>query len=139
LKAFQEAFSHESNLSVWKKCGAVPLTRSALNSNKVRHKVPVMAALEHQEGLTITNNLPEILKLQELEALNHFYCGILISNGFDGTELRLNAPKRKSIVVILKPNSLECQEAMRKASSVGATFQATGGGHLNSDNFFKAD
>jgi hypothetical protein len=136
--AFQEAFSHESNLSVWKKCGAVPLTRSALKSNKVRHEVPVMAALEEQEGLTLTIESPEIRKLRELDALNLFYTNLLSSNGFDGSKLRHEAPQRKLIVAISKPNSLERQLAMKKASSAGATFQATGGGHLNSDDFFKA-
>jgi hypothetical protein len=136
--AFQEAFSHDSNRAVWAKCGAVPLTRIALKSNKVRHEVPVLAALEHQEGLTITNDSPEIQKLRDLEALNHFYCGILTSNGFAGSKLQLDAPKRKFVAAVSKPNSVERQEAMKKASSAGATFQATGGGHLNSDDFFKA-
>jgi hypothetical protein len=136
--AFQDAFSHEANLTVWKKCGSVPLTRSALKSNKVRHEVPVMAALQQQEGLTITVESPEIKKLQDLEELNMFYCNILTANGFAGSQLRIDAPKRKAIVAVSKPNSLERQEAMAKASSAGATFQATGGGHLNSDDFFKA-
>jgi hypothetical protein len=33
--AFSEAFSVERNLSCWRKCGAVPLTRLPLRSNKV--------------------------------------------------------------------------------------------------------
>jgi hypothetical protein len=136
--AFQDAFSHESNLAVWEKCGAVPLTRSAMKSNKVRHEVPVLAALAPQEGLTVTVESPEIRKLQELEDLNRFYCAILDANGFDGSKLRLDAPKRKSVVAVSKPNTVERQQAMKKAGSAGATFQATGGGHLNSDDFFKA-
>jgi hypothetical protein len=123
---------------VWEKCGAVPLTRVALKSNKVRHEVPVLAALQAQEGLTITEESPEVKKLRDLEDLNLFYCNILTANGFAGSNLRIDAPKRKSIVAVSKPNSLERQEAMAKASSAGATFQATGGGHLNSDDFFKA-
>jgi hypothetical protein len=136
--AFQNAFSHDSNLAVWAKCGAVPLTRLAIKSNKVRHEVPVMAALEHQEGLTITVESPEIQKLQELDDLNLFYCNILNCSGFAGSKLRMEAPKRRLIVAISKPNSMERQLAMKKATSAGATFQATGGGHLNSNDFFKA-
>jgi hypothetical protein len=49
---FQKAFDHISNLSVWEVCGVVPLTRLAIQSSKVRHEVPVMAALETQEELT---------------------------------------------------------------------------------------
>ena len=37
--SFDLAFSPRICLSSWNKCGAVPLTRAALNSNKVRHEV----------------------------------------------------------------------------------------------------
>jgi hypothetical protein len=136
--AFQEAFSNEANLNVWKVCGAVPLTRSAMQSDKVRHEVPVMAALEHQEGLTTSLNSPEIQKLKDLDDQNKLFCDILSGCGFDGSKLRIEAPKRKLIVAVSKPNTLQRQQAMKKASSAGATFHATGGGHLNSDDYFKA-
>jgi hypothetical protein len=136
--AFQEAFDHDSNLNVWKVCGAVPLTRSAMQSDKVRHEVPVMAALEPQEGLTTSLDSPEIQKLQDLDDQNKSYCDFLSARGFDGSKLRMEAPKRKLIVAVSKPNTLARQVAMKKASSAGATFHATGGGHLNSDDYFKA-
>jgi hypothetical protein len=112
----------------------------AIKSNKVRHEIPVMAALEPQEGLTTAASLdtPEIRKLKELDKLNFEYCSWLTANGFDGTKLRMKAPTRKTIVAVSKPNTLERQQAMKKACSAGATFHATGGGHLNSDDFFKA-
>jgi hypothetical protein len=135
--AFQEAFSHDSNLAGWAKCGAVPLTRLAVKSNKVRHEVPVMAALEQQEGLT-SMDTPEVRKLIALDRLNLYFTNMLSANGFDGSKLRMEAPKRKTIVAVSKPNTLERQQAMRKATSAGQTFHATGGGHLNSDDFFKA-
>jgi hypothetical protein len=138
LNAFQEAFAHGSNLDNWASCGAVPLTRSALKSSKVRHEVPVMEALVQQEGLTTTIDSPEIQKLIELDKFNLECCTTLTTFGFDGSKLRKEAPKRKKIVAVSKPNSLERQQAMKKASSAGQTFHATGGGHLNSDDFFKA-
>jgi hypothetical protein len=135
--SFQEAFAHDSNLSGWAKCGAVPLTRVAMKSNKVRHEVPVFNALIPQEGLTSTDT-PEIRKLVELEEMNGRYCNILTANGFAGDFLRMAAPKRKKVVAVSQPNTLERQEALRNASSAGKTFHATGGGHLNSDDYFKA-
>lgn len=41
-------------------------------------------------------------------------------------------------MAVSKPNTQERQEVMKKAATAGATFQATGGGHLNSDDYFKA-
>ena len=38
---FDESFSVERCLGAWKKCGAVPLTRSVLKSNLVRHEINV--------------------------------------------------------------------------------------------------
>lgn len=92
---FQDSFDHASNLSVWNACGAVPLTRSVLQSDKVRHEVPVMEALEQQEGLTISQDSKEIKKLVELDRINQFNCNVLSANGFDGTQLRIEASKRK--------------------------------------------
>jgi hypothetical protein len=97
-----------------------------------------MAALEAQEGLTTTVDSPEIRKLEELDMLNLQYCTTLTTHGFDGTKLRKEAPKRKTVVAVSKPNTLDRQQAMKKATSAGQTFHATGGGHLNSDDFFKA-
>jgi hypothetical protein len=138
--SFQEAFDHKSNLSVWKECGAVPLTRSAMHSNKVRHEVPTFGALTVQEGLTdiSTERGRAVQKLKQLDAHNLFYCKVLTDNGYDGNKLRKEAPKRKTNVAVSMPNTLERQQAMKKASSAGQTFHATGGGHLNSDDFFKA-
>jgi hypothetical protein len=69
----QEAFQHEANLNVWKVCGVVPLTRLAMQSSKVRHKVPVMTALEHQEGLSTSLDLPAIKKLKQLDHKNKLF------------------------------------------------------------------
>jgi hypothetical protein len=114
------------------------LTRLALQSSKVRHKVPVLGALEEKEGLTVSLESPDVQKLKELDATNLFYCNMLSANGYSGSKLRIKAPKRKHIVAVSKPNTLKRQEAMKKATTAGVTFQATRGGHLNSDDYFKA-
>jgi hypothetical protein len=62
----------------------------------------------------------------------------LSANGYNGSKLCLKALKRKAVVVVSKPNTLQPNQVMKKMASAGATFHATGGGHLNSDDFFKA-
>ena len=39
--SFSSAFSVDANISCWKKCGAIPLTKSSFLSNQVRHEVVV--------------------------------------------------------------------------------------------------
>ena len=130
--SFSLAFSIERNIACWKKCGAVPLTRSPLHSEEVRHEVPTgPAAL-----LTVTN--PAIDHLKNLEDLNDFYCTFLSSNGFDGNQLRKEAPKRTTYVAVTEPHSLERIRALKKAKTAGQMFYATGGRHINSEEFFKS-
>jgi hypothetical protein len=135
VNSFQTAFNIDLNQSAWLKCGAVPLTRTALKARAVRHEIPVMAALNDDTGLT---DSVEIRKLKELDQMNCYYCQILATAGFNGEPFRIEAPTRKKIVAVSKPNSLERIEALRKATTAGGMFHATGGGHINSDDFFKA-
>jgi hypothetical protein len=133
--AFSEAFSVERNLSCWRKCGAVPLTRLPLRSNEVRREVPVgVAALRVAEE----EEDPQIANLRKLEALNAFYCDVLSSAGFDGSQLKRKAPTRETYVAVTQPHSKDRIEAIKKAKTAGQMFYATGGRHLNSDEFFCA-
>jgi hypothetical protein len=133
--AFQKAFNMEANRSAWLKCGSIPLTRLVLRSQAVRHQVPLYAALNDDPLLTDNE---EIRKLKELDNLNCYYCQILATNGFDGKPFRITAPKRTTTIAVSKPNTQERRDALKKASTAGQTFHATGGGHLNSDDFFLA-
>jgi hypothetical protein len=101
----------------------------------VRHQVPLYAALNDDPLLTDNE---EIRKLKELDNLNCYYCQILATNGFDGKPFRITAPKRTTTIAVSKPNTQERRDALKKASTAGQTFHATGGGHLNSDDFFLA-
>lgn len=133
--AFTESFSVERNLSCWRKCGAVPLTRAPLQSASVRREVPVgAAAAAHANGPSD----PAVDHLRNLEDLNKFYCSLLSANGFDGEQLRRYAPKRSTVVAVTQEHSVERMRAIRKARTAGQMFYATGGRHLNSDEFFKA-
>jgi hypothetical protein len=71
--------------------------------------------------------------------LNKFYCNILTAIGFDGAQLKKAAPTRKTFVVVTKAHCKERILAIRKASTTGQMFFATGGRHLNADEFFQAD
>jgi hypothetical protein len=133
--SFTKAFSIEANLSCWMKCGAVPLTRQPLLSNLVRREVPVGDA-----AAIVADELedPRISLLKRLEAMNRFYCDILLSHGFNSNGLRLDAPKRVTYVGVTDPNSQQRVKAIKEAKTAGQMFYATGGQHINSDEFFKA-
>jgi hypothetical protein len=109
-----------------------------LKAPGVRSEVAVGDAAKHL--LPGKESDPQILQLKQLENLNPFYCHVLTSNGFDGGKLKTtsNAPTRKNYVAITEPHSQARVDAIKKAKSAGGMFYATGGRHLNSDKFFKA-
>jgi hypothetical protein len=133
--AFSDAFSIERNLSCWKKCGAVPLTRSPLYSGEIRHEIPVGAA---QQVLGGGEDDAGVAQLKSLETMNKFYCDILTANGCDGSKLLKEAPTRITYVAVTEEHSQERVAAIRNAKTAGQMFFATGGRHLNSDEFFQA-
>ena len=124
---FEKAFSHERNLSCWNKCGAVPLTRAPLHGPNVRQELD-------RDG----SNDRAQLKLKDIEKWNHYYCDFLTANGYAGFQLKTYAPVRKTTPAVTVPNTKERIKAIRNAKSSGQMFYATGGQHLNSDDFFKA-
>ena len=129
--AFSSAFSVAANINVWHKCGAVPLTRLPLLSKGVRHEVPIGAA-----ALQVQSVAPEVLRLKNIESLNHFYCDVLTSSGYDGAKLRKDAPTRSTYVAVTEPQSEERVQAIKKAKTAGQMFFATGGRHVNTEQFF---
>ena len=133
--AFTDAFSVEKNLLCWRKCGAVPLTRAPLDCNTIRHEVPVEGAAAEQIGEQCELGTQQ---LKNLESLNHFYVDFLSANGFDGDKLRKDAPTRLTFVAVTKPHSKDRVLAISKAKTAGQLFFATGGRHVNSNEFFQA-
>jgi len=125
---FEKAFSKEKNLSCWRKCGAVPLTLSPLSNPNVRQEV---------ERLDGQNNKSQEDRKQ-IEQWNHYYCDFLTAHGYAGYHLMGYAPIRKTTPAITIPNTNERVQAIRDAKSSGMMFYATGGQHLNSDDFFIA-
>jgi hypothetical protein len=133
--AFSDAFSIERNLSCWKKCGAVPLTKAPLHSGEIRREVPVGAAADAVAGLPEDDGVTD---LKNVEALNRFYCDILTANGCDGSTLRKDAPTRATHVAVTEPHSSARVKMIKNAKTAGQLFFATGGQHLNSNDFFRA-
>jgi hypothetical protein len=133
--AFSDAFSVAINLSCWRKCGAVPLTRCPVHSKGVRSEIAVGEAAKRND---MSFEDPELNVLKQLEVTNHFYCDMLTAIGYDGSHLRKNAPTRSTYVAVTEPHSMERVKAIRAAKSAGQMFYATGGKHLNSKEFFQA-
>lgn len=137
--AFSDAFSIERNLWCWKKCGAVPLTKSLLFSGELRSQVPVGAAAAAAAADAGAHEDPAIERLKSLETFNRFYCDILTTFGCEGSKLRLDAPTRQQFVAVTEPHSLHRLHALKEVKTAGQMFFATGGEHLNSDDFFQAN
>jgi predicted transglutaminase-like cysteine proteinase len=131
--AFTETFSKERCLRAWQKCGAVPLTRSPLNSSKVRHEVVINA-----DGSINKEADPETEMLLSIENRNQFACDYLTGLGFDGKQLLIKAPRKKAAPQLTAPQSRERILALKQAKSAGQLFMATGGSHINSTDFFRA-
>jgi len=107
--SFDMAFSPRICLSSWKKCGAVPLTREALHSDKVRHEIIV-----NRDGSTNTDIDPMSAALVQMEISNHMSCDFLSTMGYDGSQLRIDAPKQSAKKFeITVPNSKERVEAIQ--------------------------
>ena len=127
--AFERAFSKKRNLECWAQCGAVPLTRSVLESSQVRHELM-------RDNTAVSK---EAQKLIDIEASNKFHCEVLVNHGYNGLTLRKDAPKmRKAAPAITLPQTAARVRMIKKAKTAGQMFYATGGNHLNSDEFFQA-
>ena len=129
--AFAEAFSPEKVIGSWKKCGAVPLTRAALSSPQVRHE------LSH--GIDDDSERSSKQKhLLNLESTNHFSCDYLTTLGFGGSHLRTKAPREVRRKPLTEAHSKERVKLLQSAKTAGQIFHATGGTHINSDDFFRS-
>ena len=133
--SFALAFSVASNLNCWRKCGAVPLTRKPLELKDIRREIPIGPAAEIVSSV---EEEEEVKRLRQLEDMNSLHVGILTSLGFDGSKLKKEAPKRSQFVAVTKPESKERVQALKKAKTAGQMFYATGGRHINADEFFVA-
>ena len=90
--AFQLSFNNQQCLSAWRKCGAVPATRSPLHDKDdlIRHEV-----IYNADG-SASNLDPESMKLIHMEEPNHWHCDCLNGHGMDGDQLKGTAPKQSA-------------------------------------------
>ena len=80
----------------------------------------------------------EAAKLRMLEECNHLVCSYLTGIGLGGGHFKAFAPKAKKLEKVTVAHSEERIEALKKASTAGAHFHATGGEVLNCDDVFVA-
>jgi len=118
-----------------RKCGAVPLTHSIVQSDQVRHEVVVEG-----DGAIDVDTDPKANLLYNLEMENKMCCTVLISKGYDGNQLKMHAPivvKSKTLSTT-EPQTFEQMKAIADTTTAGQMFHATGGQHLNLGDFFKS-
>ena len=110
--AFKERFSVKINLSVWKNVGSVPLIGLCLYSPLVRHQ----AVTDAKRVVDMTTN-PLTAQGMDMEVHNNLCRNLLLAEGFDGNELRLELPKIKASAtsVSTEPLSCERQDLIRKS------------------------
>jgi hypothetical protein len=100
LPAFRNAFSKENNLWAWRHCGAVPLTRAALQNPMVRHVLtPEDMSRENEDSeVSFVGRVDDFdwknATLIDLERENQAACDKLDSFGIDSSVLRLKAPRQ---------------------------------------------
>jgi hypothetical protein len=80
----------------------------------------------------------QLRRLKEIEGMNGFYCNILNAAGYDGDRLRIKAPRRITYVRVTAPQTEARVQAIKNAKTAGQLFFATGGRHINTDDFFHA-
>ena len=123
--AFQEGFSKVQCLKAWAKIGAAPMMRACLSDNQVRRTI---GDADDEANLV----------MQELNGANATPTFTLSIRSYKSDLLSARCIKETLVWPITKAHSLERMELLAEASTHGAKFFATGGGHATSDDFFKS-
>ena len=130
--AFDIGFSREQCLSPWKKIGAAPLTRKCLSNPQVRKSLDL-----DQDYAKLVNSVQEA---------NEYVVYALTEGGYDGSALQalvMILPTTETRLIdaggtITERMSQERIELLAKANTLGKKFFATGGSHVYSNDFLKA-
>ena len=122
--AFATAFSPERNRVAWATVGATSLAMACLNSDKVQHD---------------KDNDPHHVVYKKIQDSNHTACDLLTAKRFHGYKLRVQLKRSLlSPETVTKLNSQARIEVITAAKTHGARFLVIGGGHLCTNNIFKA-
>jgi len=127
--AFEIGFGRSECLSAWAKIGAAPLTRNCLKDPKVSR---AMGEGDDEYGVL----------LRSIQEANEYSVYALVEGGYNGSALQalLKAvPEAYTMTGITERHSKERIELLAKANTHGKKFYATGGSHVCSDDFFKAE
>jgi hypothetical protein len=125
--AFDLGFSCQRCLDSWKKIGAAPLTRQCLNKPQVR--------------MSIDFDKEYALLINSVQESNEYVVYSLTEAGYDGSQLQALVavwPADTRAGPITEQMSKERIELLARANTHGKKFFATGGSHVCSDDFFKA-
>jgi len=111
------------------------MTRSALQSDQVRHEVVV----EVYDTIDVDID-PNANLLYNLDMENKMCCTVLTSKGYDGSQFKIHAPRlvKSKTLATTKPQNFEWVKEIADSKAAGQMFYTTGGQHLNSDDFFKS-
>ena len=101
---------------------------------KVKHEV-----VELPDRIIDLEADPLTEKLLQIERLNKVSVCYLSSNGFNGSVFKKIAPRQNKLkrnVAVSAPYSRERQDILAKTSNASGQFVASGGGELNSNDWF---
>jgi hypothetical protein len=126
--AFELGFSRQRCFDSWAKIGAVPLTRKCLNEPQVR------------KSMNLNKDYAELVN--SVQEANEYAVYALTESGYDGSKLQALVAVRSADTRmaggITEQMSRERIELLAHANTHGKKFFATGGSHVCSDDFFKA-
>ena len=126
--AFELGFSRQRCLDSWAKIGAVPLTRKCLNEPQVR------------KSMNLNKDYAELVN--SVQEANEYAVYALTESGYDGSKLQALVAVRSADTRmaggITERMSRGRIELLARANTHGKKFFATGGSHVCSDDFFKA-
>jgi hypothetical protein len=125
--AFKIGFSRQRCLDSWERIGAAPLTRKFLGDPQVRRSIDI-----NKEYALLVNSIQEA---------NEYAVYSLMEAGYDGSALQALIsirPPNPRMGPIMERMSRKRIELLACANTHEKKFFATGGSHICSDDFFKA-
>jgi hypothetical protein len=122
--AFQKGFSHVQNIRSWEKVRAVPLSRSCLQSPKVRRSIGGGDGDQQAFVYMIVKH-------------NVVACNALSMEGYNGDVMKITLKPVECTNVITAPHTQDRIEFLSRAKTHGNIFAATGGIHLMANNIFQ--
>jgi len=107
----------------WAFCGAVPLTRAALQNPMVPPELPTDAPSDDDDDVAIINREEgfdwSTATLQQIENVNNAACDKLLALGIDAKQLRLKAPRIPAALNSRRlPNDATVDEQVRALANI---------------------